>query len=423
MKYFILFLLALFLALIASQANAQPQPGDSTDIIWEVQPEGSIYVTKFSPDNRFVVVDCITNVRMYNISDGTLYKEFVNESTSTYSKDGSILITNAKDTIVIRSTANYEITKKIATHGLDGLGYSTFQIYDMSISPDNRYVACACYRKGIKIYDINTGMLYKTIDNFPFDNKVSPVPSGFTVDFNSDGTKLLFSGDWSILYDLANGSILKMYEGTYPKYSPDNIHFANLFYEYDGPTVHYYLRIYDLSNTTPLFTIPMGTGTFDFCYSPDGIYIVTGSSSYGKYNVEIWDANSGQKKYVYSLPEYNYTSVAWSNDGKNISAINGYLYLLRHNYTSVLDKNLLVTTVYPNPSTGTVKIDFNLQNTELVTFRITDNIGTNINTTNLGLIESGYNSYSHNISALSSGVYFITLQSNSFSQTYKLVKK
>ena len=55
--------------------------------------------------------------------------------------------------------------------------------------------------------------------------------------------------------------------------------------------------------------------------------------------------------------------------------------------------------------------------------KISDNTGRNLNSVNLGYLEKGNNIYEFNASALSIGIYYITIQGSSFLKTYKLVKE
>jgi WD40 repeat protein len=242
-------------------------------------------------------------------------------------------------------------------------------------------------------------------------------PGANTVEYSSDGKKILISSEWSIYYDLEKDTVLKIFNGRYPKFCPDNIHFVNNWADDLGNQRVY---IYDLSNTTPEFSFSLYNA--DYCFSPDGKYLfVEGDPDR---TVLVWDMITKQKIYTYPRMKYGYRCITASKDGNYIATSNAqivYLFALRT--TSVLDDYQTITLLSPNPTNNMVRIDFILQNSEIVNLRILNNSGQTLNTISLGFRESGNNSYSYDVSGLPSGIYFITLQTASISQTYKLVKE
>jgi DNA-binding beta-propeller fold protein YncE len=223
---------------------------------------------------------------------------------------------------------------------------------------------------------------------------------------------------------VAKDTIINKFEGVRPILSPDNKHMVNIYYNRENYTDFFKIIIYDLFSNTLISSVSLGQYIYKFRYSNDGKNIVAVNIS-KKGSVEIWDAFSGIKKYSYNIPLLAYDGVASSNDGKYVSTFSGQnLFLLGQRFTSIHEeKNSIFTNIYPNPSTGFVKIDFDLQNSELVVLRITDNAGAVINTINLGLLEPGNNSYRYDVSGLAGGVYYITLQGGIELGSYRFVKE
>ena len=79
--------------------------------------------------------------------------------------------------------------------------------------------------------------------------------------------------------------------------------------------------------------------------------------------------------------------------------------------------------LFPNPTSGTVRINFYLQKTEQTNLLITNQTGQQFAQLNLGLLPSGQQRYDYNASSLSSGIYFLTIKTATFSETFKLVKE
>ena len=416
----LLFSLALFLALIATQTYAQPQPQDSTDVIWMIKTD-NIMAIKISPDSKLIVTDCNKplNVKFFDIINGSLIKSYPEETSAIYSKDGTLFITKKKNTIIIRKTDTWEIVKTITA---DTLGDPCPNVMDISI--DNKLIANPASYFGLQIFDVETGKKIKQlVSNDPKNQSYI----GFAK-FNPEGTQIYFSGNGTLVYDINNDSIIYRYDEEIPIFSPDNVHFANMGFDGSKYPTKRWLSYYDritknlITKIYPAGAYDFGC-SFNFCFSPDGKYVITASME-GDGLVEIWDINTGIRKYVYKLPVSTRSAIACSNDNNFVITSSGiYLFLLGQKYTSVEDNTEIVTTLSPNPTTGIVKIDFVLKISEIVNFSLSDNSGRLIYTNNLGLLELGNNSYSYNTSSLASGIYFITLQSNTFSQTYKLVKE
>ena len=433
------FLLFLFLSLLCySASNAQPQPQDSTDIIWQAVADtfGTIRAIHISPDSKYVLTDCLGSandeeypnlqtIKFWDIKDGSLVQVFREEASTCFSKDGTILLTMKKDTIILRNSITMEIIKKIAT------GYSPgIDPFQFDISPDNKYVIYPVSSIGVYIFNLTTGIIDKKITDFPYlkDKWGQPIKYIYDAKYNPEGTQIYFCGYKTFVYDIAKDSIIFQYDGDNTKFSPDNIHFANIGFEGARTITKRWLAYYDSQTKQQITKIyPSGSYNyghdFKFCFSPDGKYIITASSD-GDGLVQIWDLNTSMEKYIYSLPISGHNFISSSKDGNFVSTCtSNRIYLLGQKYSTVYDKIPSIATISPNPATGIVNIDFILKKNETIYLTITDNIGKSISSINLGLLEVGNNSYIYNSSALSSGVYFLTLQSNTFSQTFKLVKE
>lgn len=81
-------------------------------------------------------------------------------------------------------------------------------------------------------------------------------------------------------------------------------------------------------------------------------------------------------------------------------------------------------SVYPNPFTESVKIDYTLQNEESVSISLTDVQGRELKILSEKKMEVGVNSQTFNLPIeLSAGLYFISVKSDSQQANYKLIKQ
>ena len=135
---------------------------------------------------------------------------------------------------------------------------------------------------------------------------------------------------------------------------------------------------------------------------------------------------------------FNSPVVAIYNDGGTKSSALLYTGLSSGNYTSNLyyDGENLVTSVkelpgivetyslkqnYPNPFNPSTKIRFSVPEQTNLTLKIYNTIGQEVVTLLNGEIAAGNYEVDFNASALSSGVYFYKIQSNSYTATKKMI--
>lgn len=78
-------------------------------------------------------------------------------------------------------------------------------------------------------------------------------------------------------------------------------------------------------------------------------------------------------------------------------------------------------SIFPNPATDKVAVDFNLNSVSNVTINVVDVNGKVVNTNTLSNLSSGANSTELNVANLAPGVYSVVIKSNDSSLTRKLV--
>lgn len=101
--------------------------------------------------------------------------------------------------------------------------------------------------------------------------------------------------------------------------------------------------------------------------------------------------------------------------------------VVRLNFDPILNINensLQVTnaSIYPNPTTTTSTVEFNLTDASEATISVTDLSGKIVSERNLGQLNAGVNSTDINTSSFNAGVYYVTIASNGSLLTKKLIK-
>ena len=101
--------------------------------------------------------------------------------------------------------------------------------------------------------------------------------------------------------------------------------------------------------------------------------------------------------------------------------------VVRLNFDPILSVNentlqVADAAIYPNPTTKTSTVEFNLVNASEATISITDLSGKIVSERNLGQLNAGANATEINTTSFNAGIYYVTVSSNGSSVTKKLIK-
>lgn len=101
--------------------------------------------------------------------------------------------------------------------------------------------------------------------------------------------------------------------------------------------------------------------------------------------------------------------------------------VVRLNFDPILNVNentlqVADAAIYPNPTTTTSTVEFNLVNASEVSISITDLSGKIVSERNLGQLNAGANATEINTTSFNAGIYYVTVSSNGNSVTKKLIK-
>jgi tetrahydromethanopterin S-methyltransferase subunit F len=119
-------------------------------------------------------------------------------------------------------------------------------------------------------------------------------------------------------------------------------------------------------------------------------------------------------------------------DGNDISVTANLFYttstpVVRLNFDPILSVNenttqVIDAVIYPNPTSSTSTVEFNLVNASEAIISITDLSGKIVSERNLGQLNAGANATEINTTSFNAGVYYVTIASNGSSITKKLIK-
>lgn len=101
--------------------------------------------------------------------------------------------------------------------------------------------------------------------------------------------------------------------------------------------------------------------------------------------------------------------------------------IVRLNFDPVLGVNDLnsqvtSTSIYPNPTSTSSTVEFNLATSSEVSMTVTDLSGKVVSERNLGQLNAGANSSVINTALFTNGIYYVTVKSNGTAVTKKLIK-
>ena len=196
----------------------------------------------------------------------------------------------------------------------------TSSVYSVDFSPDGRHIGSASTDKTVRIWDVESGLILKTLEGHT-DTVCSVV-------FSPNG-KRIASASWDgkvIIWDTDTGQRIRTLEGHTGAvfsviYSPDGKQMASASKD---KTV----RIWEADTGQKIRTLEGHTGAvYSIVYSPDGKQIVSSShdSSFGDYSIKIWDVEKGQAIRTIDQKRLKtvFTFMKYSPDGSSIVSSRG----------------------------------------------------------------------------------------------------
>ncbi|NBX80486.1 MAG: T9SS C-terminal target domain-containing protein [Flavobacteriales bacterium] len=87
-----------------------------------------------------------------------------------------------------------------------------------------------------------------------------------------------------------------------------------------------------------------------------------------------------------------------------------------------LNSQVTSASIYPNPTSTSSTVEFNLATSSEVSMTVNDLSGKVVSERNLGQLNAGANSSIINTEAFTNGIYYVTVKSNGSAVTKKLIK-
>jgi len=315
-------------------------------------------------------------------------------------------------------------------------------VQSIDYSPDNTLIATgtAFNNTGeIRIYDPQFNLI-RILTGHDLETS--------SVEFTPDGQKLISGGhDGKVkIWNVSDGSLIRTLDhGTYTNggwdvqvdISPDGQLIASA-----GKGYNMTVKIWRISDGQLLHTLPVVTGTYGYNsiqFSPNGIYIASGITSYGlgglgwHGTLKFWRVSDGAlvREYIDTIGSPSgggVRTIAFSPSGNNFFAYSIYNRLR----LATTDLNLVTITStgsigsnnhdkfflhqnFPNPFNPTTKIKFDIPNdaglqTKDVRLVIYNTSGEVISTLVNRRLSPGNYEVEFNGSNLSSGIYFYKLE-------------
>lgn len=252
--------------------------------------------------------------------------------------------------------------------------------------------------------------------------------------FSKDNTKLLYSNEGiTLLYDLASDKIIKTFGIWGGKYSNDGTMIAGMASYHPKDTN--FVLIYDANSFDLIGTIAINfTGSMHFCLSADSKYIISEHETHFTWSLPVWDIATGKVVKYYTNPgepEFHYPAASF--DGKYIAVRYkpdqgqpSYLALFKANWNETSTSEPIGTeerVLYPNPATGIVNIELDLNYSSKANIVVTDLKGLEIENQDLGTLSEGKNILQYNTSKLSAATYFLKVETDRYGYTFKFVKE
>ncbi len=291
---------------------------DSTCKIWDIASGSEIrtltksvdiFSVDFNPDGSILASAGRDGIKLWDVKSGVK----ISHDTSLighkdvildlmFSPNGRMLASGSKDkTIKLWDVDSGDLIRTLIGH--------EWGVYCLSFSPDGSNIASGGLDKTIRIWDVSSGTVIDTLSGH--ENNVN------SVKFSPDGNKIAScSDDRTIkIWDSKSGIELTTFIG----YSMAN----DLSYSPDGSKLasawdNRILTLWDIETGTEIDTLTGHSGNvISVSFSPDGSMIASGSADK---TIKLWDASNGTEIRTLTGHSSNVMSVSFSPDGSMIAS-------------------------------------------------------------------------------------------------------
>ena len=438
MKKFIL-LTVLFALLLPGLAYSQ------FETVWFKKLESQVNAVAFSHNSKYVMAHLSPNIKIFDVETGEMVNDkipatvqnpcFSLDDTHIYGIENNRIAYYNLETGIDESTA-LPFTKNITLFSV-----SNDQNYLLGATKDSADV-------GFGVWNLKTGELLKYKKLYTEYNRMG-----------IDSTDFVASCE-QIVLDCANNTlIVKEYTRSrkllyiHPKdgakydikYNTsvklfDYITLDSIRCMYNEP-VSVYLGYFVLSNNCNIIAFRLqdednGVITYDVNtmqeisklnidgntkmtvkFTSDDKYIVTASDA----GADLWEVSTG--KLIKKVEGGTlYTLDISKNDKYGASTIGEYLYLYRlTGISDVPNEPDEIEVLFPNPTDGSVTLNFTLPQSSELTAKITNSDGGSPVSLFSGFLPEGANTLQFSLAAYTQGTYFITLVAAGYNKIFKII--
>ena len=278
---------------------------DDTIKLWDVSTGKLLYTLEsgyisisFSPDGKYLASAGGYTIRVWEVSTGKLVHKLEGHNavrSISFSPDGRLLASGGS-IIEFWDISKGKPIKKT-------FNYYTCDIRAVSFSPDGKFLASGSSDETIKLWEVPTGRLLKTLKGH--EDGIS------SISFSPDG-KYLASGSWDNtikLWEVPTGRLLKTIEGN------EGERFECIAFGPKGRLLAGEGKLWDVLTGRLVRTFEGGCSSF----SPNGQFL----ASWGLDQIKLWKMSTGQQVRDFVGHEGGVLSVVFSPDGKLLASGGG----------------------------------------------------------------------------------------------------
>ena len=286
--------------------------------------KGSINEMQYSPDGKLLAVASSIGVWLY---DTETYQERALLTGLTGSADSVCLSTNGR----ILASGSWDGTIKlwdVATGTLQRTLTSGYFLTGVRLSPDGRTLASAGSSemgRGIELWDVTTGTMRQELSPEGY-------PEVLSMNFSPDGQTLASSSnsDTVRLWDVNTGTLLWTFNDDPAwRYSA---HINSMRFSPDGQTLvsasqaetrrgnhkFYTMGLWDVASGEPLKRLTVQADAVStLCWSADGQTLASASQDG---TIQLWDIATSEPLKVLTVQADAVSTLCWSADGQTLAS-------------------------------------------------------------------------------------------------------